>query len=421
LSDDDILAEAREAFQLAADAEAENRREALDDIRFARLGEQWPQKVQRERDLEGRPCLTINRLPAFIRQVVNDARQNKPAISVHPVDDVADPATAEVFNGLIRHIEQSSDAEVAYDTALDFAVTGGFGYFRINTRYSADDGFDQDIAIERVANPFSIYGDPEGTAADSSDWNTAFVVDSLPRAAFEARWKGAEAADWGGDELGSLTTPDGGGDRVRVAECWRRERVTRTILALSDGRMVEAAVYKAQKTIFDALGVTVVGRPREAASQKVTQRILSGAAVLETVDWAGRFIPIVPVWGDELMVDGRRRLRSLVRDAKDPQRMFNYWSSRARSIARSTTDRRRRWSRPSGPRPRGWRKSGGCWAIGSFRSRAAIAAPSSTGRWAGRAPRPISPARPWTSTATASARRAMSAGRSRPRRSPSTN
>jgi len=174
LSDDEILKEAREAFELAADAEAENRREALDDLRFARLGEQWPERVRRERELDGRPCLTINRLPAFIRQVVNDARQNKPAMVVHPVDDDADPKTAEVMAGLIRHIEQTSDAEVAYDTALDFAVTGGFGYFRINTRYAADDTFHQDLVIERVANPFSIYGDPNGTAADSSDWNTAF-------------------------------------------------------------------------------------------------------------------------------------------------------------------------------------------------------------------------------------------------------
>ncbi|MFN9927920.1 MAG: portal protein, partial [Phenylobacterium sp.] len=160
MSDDELLSEAREAFARAGDAEAENRREALDDLRFARLGEQWPDAVRRQRERESRPCLTINRLPAFIRQVVNDARQNKPAIHVHPVDSQADPATAEVFNGLIRHVEQSSDAEVAYDTALDFAVTCGFGYFRINTRYAADDGFDQELAIERVANPFSIYGDP---------------------------------------------------------------------------------------------------------------------------------------------------------------------------------------------------------------------------------------------------------------------
>ena len=325
MSDDEIIREAREAFERAADAEAENRRDALDDLRFARLGEQWPDAIRRERDLDGRPCLTINRLPAFIRQVVNDARQNKPAIVVHPVDDGADPETAEVFNGLIRHIEQSSDAEVAYDTALDFAVTSGLGYFRINTRYASDDGFDQDLVVERVANPFSIYGDPDGTAADSSDWNVAFVVDTLPKAAFEARWKGADPVDWTGDSYSSLSGPWLDGDRVMVAEHWQRVAVKRTIVALSDGQVVELAVYEKQKAMFDALGVSVVGRPRNVASHKVTQQIMTGAEVLETVEWAGKFIPIVPVYGEELHVDGRRRLRSLVRDAKDPQRMFNYW------------------------------------------------------------------------------------------------
>ncbi|THD80625.1 MAG: hypothetical protein E7812_07805 [Phenylobacterium sp.] len=325
MPDDEILQEAREAFELAADAEAENRREALDDLRFARLGEQWPERVRRERELDGRPCLTINRLPAFIRQVVNDARQNKPAMIVHPVDSQSDPATAEIMSGLIRHIEQSSDAEVAYDTALDFAVTGGFGYFRINTRYASDDSFDQDLVIERVANPFSIYGDPNGTAADSSDWNVAFVVDTLPKAAFEARWKGAEPVDWSADAYASLRLPWIEGDQVMVCEYWRREACQRQIVALSDGQVVEVAVYEAQKAMFDALGVSVVGRPRPVASHRVTQKIVTGAEVLERIEWAGKFIPIVPVYGEELHVDGRRRLRSLVRDAKDPQRMFNYW------------------------------------------------------------------------------------------------
>ncbi len=326
MSDEEIIREAREAFELAAEAEADMRREALDDLRFARLGEQWPAQIRRERELDGRPCLTINRLPSFIRQVVNDARQNKPSIVVHPVGSGADEATAEVFNGLIRHIETSSDSDVAYDTALDYAVTCGLGYFRINTRYSDGDTFDQDLAIERVANPFSIYGDPDGTAADSSDWNSAFVVDTLPKATFEARWKGADAVDWTADTYASLAGSAWlDGERVMVAEHWRREAVRRTILALSDGQVVEADVYQAQKAMFDALGVSVVGQPRSVASHKVTQRILTGAEVLETVDWAGRYIPIVPVYGDELNIDGRRRLRGLVRDAKDTQRMFNYW------------------------------------------------------------------------------------------------
>jgi len=325
MTEDDILKDAREAFDLAREHEAENRREALDDLRFARLGEQWPDKVRKDRELDGRPCLTINRLPAFIRQVVNDGRQNKPAIVCHPVDSGADPETAEIFNGLIRHIEQSSDAEVAYDTALDFAVTCGFGYFRINTRYSRDDAFEQDIVIERVANPFSIYGDPNSTAADSADWNTAFVVDSLPKAAFEARWKGADPVNWSAEGYAGLSGPWMDGDRVTVAEYWRREAVRRSIVALSDGQVVALELYEKQKALFDSLGVTVVGRPREVVGHKVVQKIMTGAEVLESVDWAGKYIPIVPVFGEELHIDGRRRLRGLVRDAKDPQRMFNYW------------------------------------------------------------------------------------------------
>lgn len=322
---EDILKDARAAFDLAREHEAENRREALDDIRFARLGQQWPDKVRRDRELDGRPCLTINRLPAFIRQVVNDARQNKPSIVCHPVDSGADPETAEIFNGLIRNIEQSSDAEVAYDTALDFAVTGGFGYFRINTRYARDDAFDQDLVIERVSNPFSIYGDPASSAADSSDWNTAFVVDTISKADFEARWKGADPVDWTSDAYGGLAGPWVEGDRVMIAEYWRREAVARSIVALSDGQVMEVGAYEAQKGLFDSLGVTVVGRPRQIAGHKVVQRLMTGGEVLETVDWAGKYIPIVPVYGEELHVDGRRVLRSLVRDAKDPQRMFNYW------------------------------------------------------------------------------------------------
>ena len=324
----DLLSEAQAAFALACEAEAENRRAAADDIRFARLGEQWSPRVMAERQAEGRPCLTINRLPAFIRQVVNDARQNKPAIVCHPVGDGADPKTAELLNGLIRHIEQSSDAEVAYDTALDFAVTGGFGYFRINTRYADDDSFHQDLAIEPVADPFSVYGDPFSTGADSADWNLAFVVESLTRKAFEARWKGAEVCDWSGGEWAERRNAGGsrdGADRLRLAEYWKRETVIRNLLALSDGQVVGQDVYEAQKALFDAAGATVVGRPRPATTHKVTQYILSGAEVLETVDWAGRYIPIVPVYGEAIHVDGARRLRSLVRDAKDPQRMYNYW------------------------------------------------------------------------------------------------
>src|SRR3954464_1793655 len=102
---DDILAEGKKLFSLAEEAENHNRQTAIEDIRFAREGIQWPDDIETQRIKDKRPCLTINKMPAFIRQVVNDARQNKPSIKVHPADSGADVETAEVMNGLIRNIE----------------------------------------------------------------------------------------------------------------------------------------------------------------------------------------------------------------------------------------------------------------------------------------------------------------------------
>jgi len=319
----DILQDAREAFQLCLDAEAENRAEALDDIRFARLGEQWPADMADKRRRDGRPCLTINRLPAFIRQVVNDGRQNRPSITVHPADSLADPMTAQIMSGLIRNIEYASDADVAYDTALESAVTGGLGYFRIGLEYAGDEGFEQDIRIRRVADPFTVYADPYSTAADSADWNSAFVVEAMPKTVFEKRFKGAQAVDWRNAYHG-VGGPWLDGDRVLVAEWWTREAVPSRLLGLSDGQAVDLATYKARKDQFDALGLTVVA-DRPTTTMRVRQRLLTGAELLDETDWPGRFIPIVPVFGEEVMVEGKRHFRSLVRDAKDPQRMFNYW------------------------------------------------------------------------------------------------
>lgn len=344
---DDILKDALEAFKIAEETEMENRAEALEDIRFARLGEQWPEAVKRQRELDGRPCLTINKLAPVIRQVVNDARQNRPSMKVHPADSRADPETAEVISGMLRNIEQSSDADVAYDTAVEHAVTSGFGYWRVNLDYAigaiseADISslgasvFEQDICINRVSNPFTIYGDPYSQAADSSDWNTAFVTETLTTDQFKAKYKGAQVADFTAKEWTAMSAPWKNGESVQVAEYWQRDEVIKMAVAVDlgvseDGNPSELVVmmqdeFEKSRDLILAAGGQVVGRPRPVKCYAVKQHIISGAEVLETTDWAGSYIPIVPVYGDEVNVEGKRFFRSLIRDAKDAQRMFNYW------------------------------------------------------------------------------------------------
>jgi hypothetical protein len=188
--------------------------------------------------------------------------------------------------------------------------------------YAHDDTFDMDVKIQRVANPFTVYGDPHSTAADASDWNRAFVTEMIPNAEFERRYKGADRSDWNGKE--SHEQQWFNEDATRIAEWWQREEVKRKIVLLSDGHVLDAGQYQENKAIFDAEGLSVQAE-REAFGYRVTQRIVSGTEVLETTAWAGRYIPICPVYGNEVNIEGRRHFRSLIRDAKDPQRMFNFW------------------------------------------------------------------------------------------------
>lgn len=339
---DQIITDALERFRYSEDGSAQIRQQGREDILFARLGEQWPDQTRRIRQDEGRPCLTVNRLPTFIRQVVNDGRQNKPSIRVHPVDSGADYDTAQIIAGLIRSIERGSHASLAYDTALDNAVTNGFGFIRVTMDYCHPDSFDMEARIERVANPFSVHWDVNSTGFDGGDWDYAFVSEMLTELEMKRRYPKASdsAGEW----------PEGVGEGqenwtsqklIRVAEYFSRHEKKRKIVRLTDGRVVRADQLDEPQMFMaadgqpmamplkDALamsGVTVNGE-RKATYYEVKRRVMTAAEVLSEEDWPGTTIPIAPVWGEEVIYEGRRHFRSLIRDARDPQMMLNFWRS----------------------------------------------------------------------------------------------
>lgn len=282
--DDAILEEARERFKLAKDADADNRTDALDDLQFAwNLNDhQWSDAAKKMRG--DRPRLTENRLPQFIRQVVNAQRMNRPSITVAPVDSQGDPEVAEVYEGMIRHIEQVSKADLAYDTSFESAVTSSIGYFRIATRYVPGEGQNQELAILPIDNPFSVYDDPHYQSPDGSDRAWCFVTEWVDRESFESRY-GVEPTPW--EEGGTGDTDSDWADekRVQVAEYWRK-----------NGETVE-------------------------------QFVLTCDRILSRSDWAGTRIPIIPVMGEVKNIEGKRWRKSLIRDTKDLCRVNNYYLS----------------------------------------------------------------------------------------------
>ena len=334
---DDLLQDGIDLFKEAADHEEKNRERYREDIRFALKSEQWDSGVLKDRERDGRPAMTFNTLPTYIRQVSNDIRQNKPAITPHAAEG-GDKETANVIKGLIKNIEYTSDAHVAYHTAAESAVAGGVGYWTVDVDYTRDDSFDLDIQIKRKVDAMAVYGDPTSTAADSSDWMNAFETETVHKDKFEDLYDTADKIDW---EIGEYSTknmahPWRDGDSVMVAYWWRREEVSKTLYQLRSqmGKIFVTDDIEAPDIAeMLATGQAAVMRERPSTGYKVRRITMSGAEVLAEEDWLGKFIPIVPVYGQEIWYDGERELRSLIHDAKDAAREKNFWHTTASELA----------------------------------------------------------------------------------------
>ena len=321
-NDKDILATAKKRFNAALDYESENRDEAEDDLRFSE-GEQWPDDIREDREKENRPCLVINKIPSFTRQIVNEIRQIRPSIKVRPVDSQSDPKTAEVINGMIRAIEQDSSAESAYDWGAEYAVRSGAGYWRVKTEYESPMTFDQVLRIERIRNRFSVYLDPSAERQDASDAMWGFVVDDMLRDDFEAKYPDAKSSwDLGEDDDDEYWFTE---DRVRYAEYWEVVEEPFTLRLLANQMTGEQAMVEGDDSKLPE-GVTVVAE-RESTRRKVIHRLITGAEILETNDWLGEYVPIVRVLGRETDIQGTLTIKGMVRDLKDPQRQYNYFRS----------------------------------------------------------------------------------------------
>jgi len=316
--EEDYLAEANSRFQLCVDSESTVRREMLSDLSFYD-GEQWEANIKSSRQLDHRPCLTINRLPGLVHQVSNTIRQQKPSPKVSPVDETGDVKTADIFKGLIRHIERQSKADTVRSYASIYAIIAGRGFYRITTRYIDDLSFDQEIYITRIKNPFTVYFDPGAQEPDYSDAQYCFVVTDLTDDQFESRFPGkplssAENFRSNGDGL-PMWRWEGG---VRIAEYFSRHIEEKTVCLLEDG----STMY-----LEDVPSGAQVIRRRQTEKVVVKWCIIDGAQILEEKPWAGKYIPVIPVLGEEYDIDGKTQLLGMVRNAKDPQRMLNYWES----------------------------------------------------------------------------------------------
>ena len=326
-ADEKVMEEARKYLRQCIDDESGERAKMLDDLKFATL-DQWPVdiRLERENDVENgpRPCLTIDKLNQYIVQVVNDMRQGKPGINVRPQDDNADIETAKILKGLVRNIEDQSNADIAYATAGESAAKIGLGYFRITTEYVSPDSFDQDIFIQPLPNTFAVYLGPH-IMPDGSDAKHGFIVESMPLEKFKETYPKAKYKQEEFEDLGANFAYWHTGETVTVFEYYCLERTQETLYFLADGTTMSKKDY--DKWPQEAGVAPSIQKERNNYREQLKWSKMTGVEVLEKRDLPGKYIPIVEVIGRESFVEGKRHLWGLVRPAKDSLRMYNYFAS----------------------------------------------------------------------------------------------
>ncbi|WP_336948639.1 portal protein [Acinetobacter junii] len=313
----DILGRVRQLCEEAEDYWHDNYAMGKEDRQFVTIDkEQWSEKDRKSREKDGIPTLTFNVLRTYCKQQINTARLNRQQIKAEPVDDVADPAVAKIFNGLLRDTEITSGAENAYDAAIEGVVYGGMGYIRVHVDYVSPDSFQQEPKILTIHNPDSVFIDPLSKELDGSDARYVVIKTWLPRADIVDQYGEDAAADFDDSTQNSewLNHDD---KTVCVAEMFELQRKSKKLYLLADG----------STTYEEPTDKSLIVKERESYEEKCWWYKLTGTKVLEDREFIVPMLPIIPVYGDVTWDGEKRYVYSMVHFAKDPQKLYNFWKS----------------------------------------------------------------------------------------------
>jgi hypothetical protein len=330
-----IVDEAKKRFQRCSEWEAPARERFIEDLKFsygdADNGYQWPNAIRRSRDVDSKPCLTMNIIRQHNLQIINDAKRNKSEVTVLATGGGATADSAEIYRAILSDIQYSSQAQLAYSVGREFQVHGGIGYWRLVTEYVDENTFDQEARIQPVIDPLSVYMDPDIKQRNGSDAKFAFVFNDIRRDSFREAYP-QFAYSVGRSPLGVGSGDDDWitRDHIRVCEYFRKVYEENWLLSFidpSDGQRKNIKESLLPKKILAEVRDHELTKRRKVWEEKIEWYLIAGDEIIDETVWMGKYIPIIRVVGEEQVVEGLLDRKGHTRAMKDAQRMYNYNAS----------------------------------------------------------------------------------------------
>ena len=277
---------------------------------------------------EDKPRYTFDQVNPIVDQVASEIEQSDYDIRVSPAGGNATKDIAVTIDGIIRNIEQMSNARTVYAQAARNMVIGGMDGWRVVQKYVSDDTFDQDLAIEHIGNFVDrVWFDPAAENQDKSDSRYAFVLHPMAKDEYEARWP-----EGSGESVDDSRDGEAYYDKaevVIVGEFLYLESEDRDLVLMSNGQVHEVN-DDFEKVVDDlaAIGVTEVKR-RKRKKHYVCSRYFDAKDFLEEKkETVFSRIPVVPTYANFKIFENKTIYWGVVEKLLDPQRVMNYSVSR---------------------------------------------------------------------------------------------
>lgn len=284
---------------------------------------QWQDSVRTA--MGNRPRFTFDKTNALLDDIMAEVEGMDFGIRVRPAGSGATKELAETYAGMIRFIENQSDAATIYRQATRRIARRGVDFIRLATDWQGE-AFEQDIFIQSIPDAINRVWLGYHEKQDGSDATEAWQIKAMPPEEFEETY-GRKCVN-----IDTDSSRDGFMDnKPEVAtflEYLYVKPSKKTIVLMSDGKTYDLAKMEQVLDELSAKGITEVRR-RKIDCYKVYSRFLDGQDWLtnemETV-WHG--LPIVPVYANFEITDGVISYSSLTRRIMDAQRVYNYAKSR---------------------------------------------------------------------------------------------
>ncbi len=320
---DDILA----LLKKDQEAETDNREMAREATHFLNKRDgQWEPNIISA--LANRPRYTFDKCNPVVDQIMGEIEQSDFSISVQPAGALATKEVAKTYDGLIRNIENISNAGDIFNASARYMVSTGIDGWRVVHDWVDADTFEQDLLIKPISNYIDrVWFDCNAELQDMSDAKHCFVLQTLSHAAYEERFpKGSKTSI--GDER-SVSVYSYKKEGITVGEILYKKTHDRKLVLMSNNAVYEDdEKFQAAKKDLLSKGIKVE-RTRVRPVTTVYTRFFDGGGWLgpekETVF---DLIPVVPVYGNFKIVENKVVYWGAVEKLMDSQRVYNYAKSR---------------------------------------------------------------------------------------------